>query len=81
MYRHFYRITQLIDPDKYKDRYGNPTFQLPKFMISIASPVFPNMKFEYNGIEYKYENVPMFNFPSIHLNGLKDQYAPLLTCH
>lgn len=49
-------------------------------MISIASPVFPKMKFEYKNIEYGYVSIPMFDFPSIHLKGTKDNYLTQLTC-
>ena len=47
---------------------------MPKFMISVASPVFPKMKFKYKNEEYAQRCVPQFDFPSIHLQGTKDQY-------
>ena len=47
IYRHFYRITQEIDPEAYQDKFGNPLFTLPKFAVMVASPVFPKMKFMY----------------------------------
>ena len=43
-------------------------------MISVASPVFPKMKFKYKNEEYAQRCVPQFDFPSIHLQGTKDQY-------
>ena len=76
IYRHFYRITQEIDAEKYRDR-----FVVPKFMISVASPVFPRMKFLYKNQEYPQLDTPYFDFPSVHLHGLKDTYFKTLTCH
>ena len=48
-------------------------------MISVASPVFPQMKFRYKGEEYSQRMVPQFEFPSIHLNGRTDNFARNLT--
>ncbi len=39
------------------------------------------MKFCYKNIEYSQTEEVTFDFPSIHLNGLKDSYFNLLTCH
>ena len=55
IFRHFHRITQEIDPQAFalpgvSD--GRQTFQMPKFMISVASPVFPKMRFRYKNDEY-----------------------------
>ena len=47
---------------------------MPRFMVSVASPVFPKMKFKYKNQEYAQRCTPQFNFPSIHLQGTKDQY-------
>ena len=74
MFRHFHRITQEIDPQSFKLNETKQTFQMPKFMISVASPVFPKMKFKYKNQEYAQRCIPQFNFPSIHLQGTKDQY-------
>ena len=55
IFRHFHRITQEIDPQAFAlpgasdDR---QTFHMPKFMISVASPVFPKMRFRYKNDEY-----------------------------
>lgn len=80
IWRHFYQITQMIDTESYKDQHGNPLFKVPEFMISVASPVFPKMKFYYKGIEYLQVSQPMFDFPSMHLNGSKDKYFELCKC-
>ncbi len=50
-------------------------------MISVASPVFTKMKFVYKNSEYGYTNTPIFDFPSIHLNGNKDSYFKICTAH
>jgi hypothetical protein len=64
-YRHFHRITQEIDPQ---------TVQLPHFLITVASPVFP-MAFQYKEEQYAQRFTPQFSFPSIHLYGTKDEYG------
>ena len=46
---------------------------MPKFLITVASPVFPHMKFLYRGKIEKQQETPHFDFPSCHLHGLKDQ--------
>jgi hypothetical protein len=50
-YRHFWKITQMIDPNMYVKNSvsGDPTqtFVMPKFFIGVASPVFPGTPFEY----------------------------------
>ena len=45
----------------------------------MASPVFPQMKFVYNGLEYGYKDENMLKVPSIHLKGTKDKFSDLLT--
>jgi hypothetical protein len=45
---------------------------MPKFMITVASPVFPHMKFLYRGKIEKQQETPHFDFPSCHLHGMKD---------
>ncbi len=81
IYRHFFSISQQIDPAAFQDQHGNTKFKIPKFLISVASPVFPRMRFSYKNIEYSQASEATFNFPSIHLNGIKDIYAQQLTCH
>ena len=58
MYRHFHRITQEIDPDAFKhtvDR-SKQVLKLPKFMMTVASPVFP-MKFRYKNEFYSQRTI------------------------
>lgn len=69
IYRHFYSISQQIDPAAFKDQHGNPKFKIPRFLICVASPVFPRMRFSYKNITYPQAQEPTFDFPSIHLNG------------
>ena len=54
---------------------------MPKFLIAVASPVFPKMKFLYKNVEYSQRCTAQFDFPSCHLNGKKDTFAKNLTCH
>ena len=54
---------------------------MPKFMISVASPVFPKMRFRYKGEEYVQRTIPQFSFPSIHLHGAHDDFKDSLTIH
>ena len=56
-------------------------FTIPKFLVSVASPVFPRMKFLYKNKEYLQAESPQFDFPSVHLHGTQDQYKEMLTCH
>ena len=65
-YSHFYRITQLIDQPQ-------SAVSIPRFLVNIATPLYPTMKFEYKGTEYGHLNQPIFDFPSIHLKGTKDR--------
>ena len=54
IFRHFHRITQEIDPEAFALQGasdGRQKFQMPKFMISVASPVFPKMRFRYKNDE------------------------------
>ena len=54
---------------------------MPKFIVSVASPVFPRMKFMYKQREYATLEQPIFNFPSVHLHGLKDPFFDTLNFH
>lgn len=54
---------------------------MPKFMISVASPVFPNMKFWYKNKEYMQETKPIYDFPSLHMYGIADDYNSQMTIH
>ena len=83
IFRHFYRITQEIDPQVYQvssDPKDGQIFQMPKFMISVACPVFEGMKFKYKDQYYEQRTTKQFSFPSIHLVGTKDKYYQNLKC-
>jgi len=47
--------------------------------MTVASPVFTNMKFIYNDKVYDQLQLPQFNFPSVHLHGTQDNYSKFLT--
>jgi hypothetical protein len=53
----------------YEVQKKNQIFVMPKFMISVASPVFPNMKFLYKNKEQSQDLKPTFDFPSLHMYG------------
>lgn len=44
IYRHFWRLTQVIDPEPYKDK-----ITLPKFLMAVGCPVFKNTSLDYKG--------------------------------
>ena len=73
IFRHFHRITQEIDRKSFESPIDSSkqVFEMPKFMISVASPVF-KMKFRYKGQTYEQRMTPQFNFPSVHLHGTSD---------
>ena len=54
---------------------------MPDFMISVASPVFPEMAFRYKNEVYTQRTTVQFDFPSIHLYGKLDKYKEQLTIH
>mmetsp|Transcript_27560 Transcript_27560/g.36829 ORF Transcript_27560/g.36829 Transcript_27560/m.36829 type:complete len:154 (-) Transcript_27560:366-827(-) len=59
IYRHFHRITQEIDRASFQSR-ADPrrqVFEMPKFMISVGSPVF-DMQFCYKGELYRQRMTP-----------------------
>ena len=45
---------------------------MPKFVITVASPVYPKMKFTYEGQEYLQEHFQELQYPSLHMKGSKD---------
>ena len=47
---------------------------MPRFFISVASPFFPQMKFEYKGQSYAQRTTEQFDFPSLHIMGAKDPH-------
>ena len=53
---------------------------MPKFMITVASPVF-DMQFKYKNQFYRQPFTPQFNFPAIHLHGSEDEYKDNLVIH
>lgn len=57
------------------------TFEMPKFLMTVASPVFTNMKIYYKNQVYDQQSVPQFNFPSVHLHGTQDTYLKYLKIH
>lgn len=75
IFRHFYNITQRIDKEAYQLPGTNrQVFEMPKFLMTVASPVFRQMKFLYKQNIYDQKAFALFNFPSIHLHGTKDEY-------
>ena len=48
---------------------------MPEFLMSVASPVFPNMKLKYKGVDHYQVATPQFNFPNLHMVGAKDPYV------
>ena len=75
VFRHFYRITQLIAPEDFAIQ------QMPKFVIFVASPVFKNMVLNYKGNKYAHTDEPILPMPSLHINGTKDYLYEKLTAH
>jgi hypothetical protein len=65
----------------YEAQKPNQVFVMPKFMISVASPVFPNMKFLYKNKEYSQDRKPTFDFPSLHMYGATDEYKDHMNIH
>ena len=52
---------------------------MPKFVITVASPIFENTKINYNGQVHIPINTPFLTSPSLHMHGLKDPYFTSLT--
>ena len=82
IFRHFHRITQEIDRQSFQHPVDSSkqVFEMPKFMITVASPVF-DMQFHYKGEYYRQRMTPQFNFPSIHLHGTEDKFSNQLNIH
>ena len=47
---------------------------MPRFFITVGSPVSAKMKFYYKGQLYSQRFTQQFNFPSLHIVGSKDQF-------
>ena len=82
IFRHFLRITQEIDPEAFVSPVDSTkqVFQMPKFFMNVASPVF-DMRFSYKGELFTQRTTVQFNFPSIHLHGTQDEFKANLTTH
>ena len=55
--------------------------QLPSFVITVASPVFPDMKFVYKKETFEQKTEAHIDIPSVHLIGTKDQYFDKMTAN
>ena len=79
-FRHFYNITQKLDKESFTIQ-DKLTFPMPKFLVTIACPVFPSnlQKFLYKDKAYGQELDKQFNFPSVHLQGKSDPLRKYLT--
>ena len=82
IFRHFYRITQEIEPEAFArpDNQTKQVFQMPRFLMSCSSPVF-DMRFRYKGELYTQRRTQQFNFPSLHMHGTQDEFKKNLVSH
>ena len=47
---------------------------MPRFFITVASPISVGMKFEYKGKSYAQRFTKQFDFPSLHFVSPMDKY-------
>ena len=73
MIRHYLRIASIIDSEAFKE------VPLPRFVITVASPVFERTEINYKEANYQFEGSRHLDVPSLHLCGLQDQLFPYLS--
>eukprot|EP00347_Sterkiella_histriomuscorum_P010650 403375457 len=72
IFRHFYRLTQDIDPQAF-----DIPCEMPKFIISFSGPLFKTSKITYKGQLYAQDDYK-YSVESIHIYGEKDIYLEAL---
>ena len=73
VFRHFYRLTQVVEP-------GQWSFHMPRFLITVGTPVYTETKVKYRDMLLEHPDPEQFiDIPSLHMKGLKDPYLEKLS--
>ena len=77
--RLLYRITQVLYPEKYKNKLNG---NFPNIHLSVAGPFFEYMTFQYDNNEWIKEDLTcQYPFESVHMMGTKDAYKDYFKAH